>query len=131
MTEDMFSRPNGEQKGGSSMYQVEGEVETIIYRNEDNGYTVIELSGDENLTAVGIMPMISVGEEVRLTGVFKNHPSYGRQLSVSVCERSMPSTTAGILKYLSSGAIKGIGPAKAAVIVREFGENTLEILDFS
>ena len=90
----MFSRPNGEQKGGSSMYQVEGEVETIIYRNEDNGYTVIELSGDENLTAVGIMPMISVGEEVRLTGVFKNHPSYGRQLSVSVCERSMPSTTA-------------------------------------
>ena len=125
----MFSRPNGEQKGGSSMYQVEGEVETIIYRNEDNGYTVIELSGDENLTAVGIMPMISVGEEVRLTGVFKNHPSYGRQLSVSVCERSMPSTTAGILKYLSSGAIKGIGPAKAAVIVREFGENTLEILE--
>lgn len=129
MTEDMFSRPGGEQKGGSSMYQVEGEVETIIYRNEDNGYTVIELSGDENLTAVGIMPMISVGEEVRLTGVFKNHPSYGRQLSVSVCERSMPSTTAGILKYLSSGAIKGIGPAKAAVIVREFGENTLEILE--
>lgn len=125
----MFSRPNGEQKCGSSMYQVEGEVETIIYRNEDNGYTVIELSGDENLTAVGIMPMISVGEEVRLTGVFKNHPSYGRQLSVSVCERSMPSTTAGILKYLSSGAIKGIGPAKAAVIVREFGENTLEILE--
>lgn len=125
----MFSRPNGKQKGGSSMYQVEGEVETIIYRNEDNGYTVIELSGDENLTAVGIMPMISVGEEVRLTGVFKNHPSYGRQLSVSVCERSMPSTTAGILKYLSSGAIKGIGPAKAAVIVREFGENTLEILE--
>lgn len=125
----MFSRPGGEQKGGSSMYQVEGEVETIIYRNEDNGYTVIELSGDENLTAVGIMPMISVGEEVRLTGVFKNHPSYGRQLSVSVCERSMPSTTAGILKYLSSGAIKGIGPAKAAVIVREFGENTLEILE--
>ena len=48
----MFSRPGGEQKGGSSMYQVEGEVETIIYRNEDNGYTVIELSGDENLTAV-------------------------------------------------------------------------------
>lgn len=121
--------PDTAGRSGSQLYEVEGEVETVIYRNEENGYTVIELSGDENLTAVGIMPMINVGEEVKLTGVFKTHPSYGRQLSVTLCQRNMPSTTAGILKYLSSGAIKGIGPAKAAVIVREFGENTMEVLE--
>lgn len=131
MKDELYKRQNISlpENDSTSMYQVEGEVETIIYRNEDNGYTVLELSGEESLVAVGIMPMISVGEEVKLTGVFKTHPSYGRQFSVSVCERSMPSTTAGILKYLSSGAVKGIGPAKAAVIVREFGENTLEVLE--
>lgn len=131
LREDIYGQENMEiqNRGSPQVYEVEGEVEAVIYRNEDNGYTVIELSGEENITAVGIMPMISVGEEVKLTGVFKTHPSYGRQLSVSVCQRSMPSTTAGILKYLSSGAIKGIGPAKAAVIVREFGENTMEVLE--
>lgn len=131
LSEDIYGQHDLEASGrsGSQLYEVEGEVEAVIYRNEDNGYTVIELGGQETITAVGIMPMISVGEEVKLTGVFKTHPSYGKQLSVTVCQRSMPTTTAGILKYLSSGAIKGIGPAKAAVIVREFGENTIEVLE--
>lgn len=111
------------------LFELSGEVETIVYRNSDNGYTVLEIGGaDEAITAVGIMPLVNVGEEVKLIGSFKNHPSYGSQFSVTACERSMPSTVAGILKYLSSGAIKGIGPATAQRIISEFGEATLEVI---
>ena len=91
-----------EQADSNKVYECTGTVETVVYRNEDNGYTVIELSGDEGITAVGIMPDVSVGEEVKLTGVFKNHPSYGLQFSVTACERSIPTSMGGILKYLSS-----------------------------
>ena len=93
-----------EQADSNKVYECTGTVETVVYRNEDNGYTVIELSGDEGITAVGIMPDVSVGEEVKLTGVFKNHPSYGLQFSVTACERSIPTSMGGILKYLSSKA---------------------------
>lgn len=113
----------------STVYECTGTVESVIYRNEENGYTVIELSGDEPITAVGIMPLLSVGEEVKLTGVFKNHPSYGKQFSVTACERSIPKSLGGILKYLSSGAIKGIGPATAQRLVKEFKEQTIEVLE--
>lgn len=113
----------------NTVYECFGTVESVVYRNEENGYSVIELSGDEEITAVGIMPMLSVGEEVKLTGVFKNHPSYGKQFSVTVCERSIPKSLGGILKYLSSGAIKGIGPATAQRLVKEFKEETIDILE--
>lgn len=109
--------------------EVTGTIETIIYRNEQNGYTVLELSGDEEITAVGIMPDLNAGEEVKLIGSFKPHHTYGMQLAVTTYEKTMPSDTAGILKYLSSGAIKGIGPATAATIVREFGASSLEVME--
>lgn len=112
------------------MLELCGQVENIVYRNEQNGYTVIELIGEDSmLTAVGIMPMVSVGEIVRLLGTFKSHPSYGEQFSVSACERSLPENLDGILKYLSSGAIKGIGPATATRLVNEFKSETLSILE--
>ena len=113
----------------NTVYECTGTVESVVYRNDENGYTVIELSGEESITAVGIMPLLSVGEEVKLTGVFKNHPAYGPQFSVTACERSIPKNVSGILKYLSSGAIKGIGPATAQKLVNEFKENTIEVLE--
>ena len=113
----------------NTVYECTGVVESVIYRNEENGYTVIELSGDEEITAVGIMPLLNVGEEVKLTGTFKNHPSYGMQFSVVTCQQSIPKSLSGILKYLSSGAIKGIGSATAQKLVKEYKERTIEILE--
>lgn len=112
------------------MYEVCGTVERIVYRNEENEYTVLEIGlGDDTITAVGIMPMVYEGEELKLIGTFTSHSTYGQQLSVSAFERSVPTSVLGILKYLSGGAIKGIGPSTAARLVKEFGENTLEILE--
>lgn len=114
----------------NDIYELCGQVESVVYRNEENGYTVIELAGeDELITAVGTMPMVNVGEQVKLYGTYKNHPSYGNQFVASACERSMPENLDGILKYLSSGAIKGIGAATANRIVKEFGADTLSVLE--
>ena len=112
------------------LLRLSGAVENIVYRNEDNGYTVLELAdGDEYITAVGIMPMISVGDCVELTGNYTEHRSYGRQFAAAACEVSRPTETADILRYLSSGAVKGVGPSTAQRLVREFGEATLEVME--
>lgn len=111
------------------LYELSGQVEEIIFRNESNGYTVMELNCDDtSVTAVGIAPLLSVGEELRLVGRFKNHPSYGEQFSIEALERTMPSTASAILKYLSSGAVKGIGPVIASKLVESFGDKTLDII---
>ena len=113
-----------------TMYEITGEVDSIIYRNEENNYTVIVVnSGDTQLTAVGTLPSISSGEEVKLIGQYKSHPTYGEQFVVSACELSMPSSIAGIYKYLCSGAIKGVGPSRAERLVAEFGEKTLDVIE--
>ena len=106
-----------------TVFELTGQVEAVIYRNEENGYTVT------SVTATGHMPLISVGETVKLYGSFKTHPVYGEQFAVTACERAMPESLDGILKYLSSGAIKGIGPSTAMRLVLEFGENTLYVLE--
>lgn len=112
------------------LIELTGEVDEIIFRNENNGYTVLELnSGGESITTVGIMPMVNIGEELKLIGNYKSHASYGEQFSVEVCERSMPVTTSAIFKYLSSGAIKGIGPSTAKRLIEAFGESTLEVIE--
>ncbi len=112
------------------LIELTGEIEDIIFRNESNGYSVFDLiSGDCVVTAVGVVLSINVGEEVKLIGVYKKHPTYGEQFAFDVCERTIPSTTAAILKYLSSGAVKGVGPSTARKLVEEFGENTLEIME--
>ncbi len=112
------------------LLRLEGAVENVVYRNEDNGYTVLEISdGDDYITAVGNMPMVSAGDTVELTGSYTEHRSYGRQFSVKVCEVCRPTETADILRYLSSGAIKGIGPSTAQRIVKEFGEAALDVLE--
>ena len=113
----------------NNLLELNGSVERIIYRNEKNGYTVIEIiSEDEINTAVGIMPNIEEGEEVKLIGCWKNHMNFGRQFSVQAFEIKLPSESTAILKYLSSGAVKGIGKKTAQRLVEEFGEHTLEIM---
>lgn len=114
----------------NSFTEITGTVEDIIYRNEQNGYTVFEIAnGDDSITAVGLLPQIGAGDTVRVTGRFTNHHSYGRQFSVDVCEVCRPTETADILRYLSSGAIKGIGAKTAQLIVSEFGEAALDVME--
>jgi exodeoxyribonuclease V alpha subunit len=113
----------------NELMELTATIETIIFRNEQNGYTVIELNDEDETTAVGIMPDVNAGENVKLIGVFKSHATYGRQLAVSAYEKSMPESIAGILNYLSSGSIKGIGPSTASRLVKEFGSDTLKVLE--
>lgn len=111
------------------LLQLCGTVEEIIYRNENNGYTVMTVLCDgASATAVGTMSDVNIGDELKLVGGWKTHPSYGEQFSFEYYEQFMPSTTDSILKYLSSGAVKGIGRATAKRLVEAFGENTLEVM---
>ena len=113
-----------------TLLEMTGSVEQVIFRNEKNGYSIIEMNnGEELVTVVGIMPWVSAGEELRVVGNWVNNPNYGTQFKVDAFERSKPATSAAMLKYLSSGAIKGIGPGTAAKIVDTFGENALHVLE--
>ncbi len=107
-----------------------GTVEYITYYSEDSGYTVLELStNNEEITVVGVLPYVSVGEQLALQGYFTVHQTFGPQFKALECQRSLPVTSTAILRYLSSGAIKGIGAATAQSIVQEFGDKTLEIIE--
>ncbi len=113
-----------------ALLRLEGVVENIVFRNDENGYTVLEIAnGEEYITAVGIMPLANAGDTVILMGCFTEHRSYGRQFAAQVCEVQRPTLSADILRYLSSGAVKGVGPSTAQKLVREFGENTLDIME--
>lgn len=107
-----------------------GYVEHIIYRNEENGYTVLNLAcEEEELTCVGIFSVISEGESVEVTGELTNHPSYGEQFRVAQYTVKVPEDILSVERYLGSGAIKGIGVALASRIVRRFKEDTLRIIE--
>lgn len=111
------------------LLQLCGSVEEIIYRNPANGYTVLTILSDGlNATAVGMMSDVNVGDELKLVGNWKNHSSYGEQFAFEYYEQFMPATSDSILKYLSSGVIKGVGRATARRLVEAFGENTLDIM---
>ena len=109
---------------------LDGVVEDIIYSNSENGYTVctINCSG-EPVTLVGIMPYIGEGETIKVQGEWQMHQTFGRQFRVDYFEKRLPTTSSAILKYLASGAIKGIGPVTAERIVSRFGEDTLDIIE--
>jgi exodeoxyribonuclease V alpha subunit len=112
------------------LLQITGTVEDIIYRNQDNGYTVLEVDiKSDAITATGIMPTLDVGVEVRLFGYYKSHPTYGMQFAVETFEQTIPTSAQGILKYLSSGAIKGVRATTASTLVKAFGDKTLEVLE--
>ena len=118
------------------MKQVEGYVERITYRNEENGYSVIYLSNpepkddeDDEVCCVGYFSFVSEGEYLVINGRETVHKSYGPQIQVESYETKRPNSSIAIEKYLGSGAIKGIGAALAARIVRRFGEKTFDIIE--
>lgn len=111
---------------------VTGYIDHVIFRNEENGYTVMILKGvdgEEELTCVGTFPVLTMGASVELTGSYIQHPVYGKQFQVSVLTEKMPEDAMAMERYLGSGAIKGIGAALAARIVRRFGKETLHIVE--
>ena len=120
----------GNFMGNAEMLEMTGSVEDVIFRNEKNGYAVVSLNnGEELVTAVGTMPFVGVGEELHVVGEWVSSQNYGTQFKVQAVERSRPQEAPAILKYLSSGAVKGIGPAIARKIVDAFGDDTLRVLE--
>lgn len=104
-------------------------IEKITYQNESNGYTVAQgVTEKEPITIVGILPFLSEGDNAEFFGEYTLHPTYGQQFAANHFERRIPQNAAGILRYLSRGAIKGIGPATAEKIVSRFKEETLDVI---
>nr|WP_290666261.1 ATP-dependent RecD-like DNA helicase [Ardenticatena sp.] len=114
------------------LQELEGTIERITYQNEENGYTVAKVQPRGKryeVTVVGTLSGVQVGESVRLRGFWTTHPEYGRQFQVRSYTVHLPATIEGIRKYLGSGLIKGIGPVMAARIVAHFGKETLNIIE--
>ncbi|MCR5580104.1 MAG: ATP-dependent RecD-like DNA helicase [Pseudobutyrivibrio sp.] len=112
------------------MEELTGYVENIIFRNTDNGYTVLDFISDEELiTCTGLFPVVGEGENLLLRGDFTDHPTYGRQFKVASYDVEAPADELSMERYLGSGAIRGIGPKLAARIVKKFGADTFRIIE--
>lgn len=110
--------------------KIEGYVEHIVFRNEENGYTVLNLTADgEEVTCVGIFGSIAEGEMIEAQGQYTEHATYGQQFKIQTYETKLPQDTMAIERYLGSGAIRGVGMALAARIVRRFASDTMRILE--
>lgn len=123
--------PEKKEKKNDDINTLSGSVERVIYMNEDNGYTILDMSLDTNeiVTAVGIMPYVGEGESITVYGKWVHNPKYGRQFSVEQYEKIMPADSSSILRYLASGAVKGIGPKTALRIVEKYGEETFDVIE--
>ncbi len=108
-----------------------GSVDRIVFRNEQNGWTVLDLETESDgiQKVVGELPMVAVGETVKLKGEWAEHPNFGKQFRATACERYLPTDTTAIYRYLSSGTIKGIGPSLAMKIVQAFGDGALTVIE--
>ena len=110
--------------------KVKGTVGSLIFVNSENGYTVLELETEnDEITAVGILPAISVGEELEIEGEFVHHSKFGPQFSIKTYVISTPHTPEGVIRYLSSGLVKGVGVITAQNIVKKFGVNALKVIE--
>ena len=112
--------------------ELQGEVIDIIYKNELNSYViaVINTEDEDELTIVGYLPFINIGDTLKITGKFVEHQEYGRQFKVDTFEKMMPKTAKTLERYLANCGIKGIGPATAKKIVTTFGEDTINVFKF-
>ncbi len=109
---------------------IKGTVDSVTYRNDDNGFGVIVLDyGGDPLNVVGELGNVEEGEDLELTGSFTNHPKFGEQFKAEICIRSLPVEASAIQRYLAGGVVKGIGPVLAKKIVAKFGDKTLEIME--
>lgn len=112
------------------MEEVQGVVEDILFKNDENGYVVARINKNKELiTVVGCLPYLTEGQQVKFEGQWVIHPQFGKQLKVQNFEEILPNSIVGIERYLSSGVIDGIGPVTAKKIVEKFGESTFEILE--
>ena len=112
--------------------KIKGSIEEVVFHNEENGYTVLRLLPEtdaEEITAVGELPFAAEGESIVVMGRWETHQTYGRQFHILFYEKQMPVGKEGMLRYLSSGAVKGIGPVTAKKVVEVFGEDTFEVLE--
>lgn len=116
----------------SELVLLDGTVSSVIYRNEENGYTILRLESpdaDEEVTVVGIMPGISPGEGLSVHGQWTRHSTYGEQFKAEIVERRMPVGEKALLEYLASGAVKGVGAATARRLLDTFGEDVLTVIE--
>ena len=112
-----------------TLSEIQGTVEKITYCNPVNSYTVASVKlKDDEITVVGMLPFLNEGDTALFQGEYTVHPTYGQQFKAVSFERLIPQNSAAILKYLASGAIKGIGPATAQKIVGRFGEESLNVI---
>lgn len=111
--------------------QLEGTVSSVVFQNQENGYTVLRLktAGREEVTVVGVLPGVCAGMKLTLEGSWQSHPSYGKQFHAERGEQNLPTEMDSMLAYLSSGVIKGIGPKLAKTLVRQFGQETFSVLE--
>lgn len=114
------------------MPQFEGVIDELVFRNDTNGYTVLSIKPDKGraFTVVGMFPLINAGERIYVEGEWTEHRDYGKQLKMSKFELLQPTTKSGIERYLASGIIKGVGPATAKLLVKAFGDSTLDVLEY-
>ncbi|HIS44421.1 MAG TPA: ATP-dependent RecD-like DNA helicase [Candidatus Scatomorpha merdigallinarum] len=113
------------------LQELYGKIASVIYTNEENGYTVLRLETQDGglVNVVGTLPSAYPGEELHVFGTWVTHPSHGRQFKSEYAERSLPRTKEAIYSYLANRAVRGIGPATAALIVDKFGDKTLDVLE--
>lgn len=117
----------------NELIELTGNVDSVIYKNEENGYTVLRLvdSNGELVTVVGCFPYAAAGESMIISGTWTTHSVHGRQFKAEYAQRMLPSSAPAIYDYLAGGAVRGIGPATALLLVNRFGDKTLEILESS
>ena len=112
------------------MDTINGYVEHIVFQNSENGYTVLNLTTEEGeITCVGVCQGLTQGESISAQGEYMSHPVYGSQFKIGSYQVVMPKDSVGMERYLASGAIKGIGGALAARIVKRFGDDTFRIIE--
>ena len=113
------------------LLELSGTVDSVIYKNEENGYTVLRLrdGNGEVVTVVGCFPYAAPGESMIISGTWMNHSVHGRQFKAEFAQRLLPTSASAIYDYLAGGTVKGIGPATAALIVDRFGDKTLDVLE--
>ncbi len=120
------------EESSTPLHELEGTLERLTYQNEENGYTVARVvpkGKTYEITVVGNLTGVNVGESLRLMGLWITHPQYGKQFEVRTYTVQYPATIEGIRKYLGSGLIKGIGPVNAGRIVDHFGPDTLDMIE--
>ncbi|MBR0040373.1 MAG: ATP-dependent RecD-like DNA helicase [Oscillospiraceae bacterium] len=115
------------------LIELAGSVQSVIYKNEENGYTVLRLvdSNGELVTVVGCFPYAAAGESMIISGSWMTHNVHGRQFKAEYAQRLLPTSASAIYDYLAQGAVRGIGPAIASLLVNRFGEDTLDVLERS